>query len=129
MEARGALDVVTQLNIEEYRPQIEAALRYAHGTHEFEDVVQMLLDGRAQAWANGDSIAITEIIAYPRKKVLHCFLAGGKSAEIIAMMEAAAAWGKSYGCTAFTIAGRKGWQRVLGKHGWRPTMTVMELPI
>lgn len=117
------------VSIHDYRPQIEAALVYAHGTHLFEDVVQMVAESRAQMWVNRDSVAITEIIAYPRKKVLHCFLAGGKSAEIIEMMDSAAAWGRLHGCSSFTIAGRKGWQRVLRKYGWRPTMTVMETAI
>lgn len=126
MEADRAFDMVS---IHNYRDQIEAALKFSNGTHLFADVVQMVTEGRAQMWVNGGSIAITEIIRYPRKRVLHCFLAGGKSAEIIEMMDSAAAWGKAYGCEAFTIAGRKGWQRVLKKHGWKPTMTVMEAAI
>lgn len=117
------------VSIHDYRPQIEAALEYAGGTHVHEDVAQMVAEGRAQMWVNGDSIAITEIITFPRKRVLHCFLAGGKSSEIVEMMDSAAAWGRRHGCSGFTIAGRKGWQRVLGKHGWRPTMTVMEMAI
>jgi hypothetical protein len=85
----------------------------------------MLRDGRAQAWVNGDSIAITEIVIFPRKRSLHCFLAGGRMQDIIAMMPSAAQWGVANGCSDFTIAGRKGWQRVLGRYGWRPRMTVM----
>lgn len=117
------------LDLTQYRPQIEAALVYGGGTHLFVDVAQMVFDGRAQAWVNGGSIAVTEIVVYPRKKVLHCFLAGGKSREIIEMMPSAAKWGAMHGCTSFTIAGRRGWQRVLAKHGWRPTMQVMAAQI
>ena len=117
------------MNPEDYREQIEAALSYGGETHTFEDVVQMLVEGRAQAWCNGSSIAITEIVYFPRKRALHCFLAGGKSKEILEMMPSAIKWGQANGCTDFTIAGRKGWQRVLRKHGWSPRMTVMGLPI
>lgn len=117
------------IDLEAYRDRIDSALAYSGGTHVFEDVVDAVRAGRMQAWINGDSIAITEIIAYPRKKVLHCFLAAGKSAEIIAMMGDAGKWGRSLGCSAFTIAGRKGWVRVLGKHGWNETMRIMQLEL
>ena len=113
------------IDILKYRPQIEAALEYGGGTHTFEDVVQMLVENRAQAWVNGSSIAITEIVYFPRKRALHCFLAGGEMREIIEMMPSAAQFGADHGCTDFTIAGRKGWQRVLRRYGWSPRMTVM----
>lgn len=117
------------IDLEAYRPQIEAALAYSGGTHIFEDVVQGVIDGRMQAWVNDDTIAITEVIAYPRKRTLHCFLAGGKASRIIEMMPSAMQWGRAQGCTSFTIAGRKGWMRVLAKHGWRPSLYVMETAI
>jgi len=117
------------IDLEEYRPQIESALAYSGGTHLFEDVVQGVVNGWMQAWVNNDSIAITEVITFPRKKTLHCFLAGGKKAEIIEMMNDAAAWGRSLGCTGFTIAGRKGWVRVLRSHGWKPQFYVMGMDI
>lgn len=113
------------LDVAKYRSQIEAALKHGGGTHTFEDVVQMLYEGRAQAWVNGDSIAITEIVYFPRKRALHCFLAGGNMREIIEMMPSAAQFGADHGCTDFTIAGRRGWQRVLRRYGWSPRMMVM----
>jgi hypothetical protein len=117
------------IDLEAYRPQIEAALAYSGGTHLFEDVVQGVIDGRMQAWVNGDTIAITEVVVFPRKKTLHCFLAGGKLRGVIEMMPSAIAWGQVQGCTAFTVAGRKGWMRVLSRHGWEPQFYVMGVPI
>jgi len=116
-------------NIWDYREPLERALQYSGGTHTFEDVAQMVFDQRAQLWPNGRSVAVTEVITYPRKRILHCFLAGGKMSEIIEMMPHAAQWGASVGCAGFTIAGRKGWKRVLDRHGWKPTFTVLEIPI
>src|SRR6056297_1393818 len=96
-------------DIRDYREGIEAALNHSGGTHTFEDVAMMVLESRAQAWVNGGSIAVTEIVEYPRKRVLHCFLAAGKASEIIEMMDSATAWGQAMGCRGFTLAGRKGW--------------------
>ena len=112
--------------IEDYREQLESALAYGSGTHLFEDVVEAVAAGKMQAWPNGDSIAITEIIAFPRKKTLHGFLAAGNMREILEMVPSAAEWGRQQGCTAFTLAGRKGWQRVFGKRGWRTAFYVLE---
>lgn len=114
------------IQIEDYRAQIEAALQHSEGTHTFEDVAQGLVEGRFQAWVNGGSIAVTEIITYPRKRALHCFLAGGKMAEIVEMMPAASDWGRMMGCSSFTVAGRKGWMRALRRYGWRPAFYVVQ---
>lgn len=113
------------IDLSEYREQIESALAYGGGTHEFEDVLASVLRGDMQVWINGDSIAITEVIIYPRKKTLHCFLAAGTAKGIIEMMPSAAEWGRQHGCTKFTISGRKGWQRVLARHGWKPMLYVI----
>lgn len=126
MDEGGDSDMV---NLHEYRKQIEAALAYSGGTHTFEDVAQSIVAGHMQAWVNGGSIAVTEIVNYPRKKVLHGFLAGGKMREIMEMVPSATEWGRQNGCSSFTLAGRKGWQRVFGRMGWHTAFIVMEVEI
>ncbi|MEY4863801.1 MAG: hypothetical protein RLZ51_1896 [Pseudomonadota bacterium] len=108
------------------RPWIEDALEYSGGTHAFEDVVQGIVEGRMQLWPAARGCAVTEIVLYPRKSVLHVFLAGGEMDQIIDMIDSAVEWSKGQGCTSMTIAGRHGWARVLGKYGYRPVMTVLE---
>lgn len=115
--------------IEANRQHIEAALEYSGGTHTFEDVEAAILGGRMQIWPGIKSMAVTEIVEYARKKVLHIFLAGGDMEELIDMIDSAAAWGRTQGCTSLTMSGRKGWERVLSKHGFQPIMIVMERAI
>lgn len=112
--------------LEHCRPWIEGALEYSGGTHTFDDVVDSIVAGRMQLWPAPRGCAVTEIVIYPRKKVLHVFLAGGDMDEIIAMIDRATEWSKGQGCSAMTVAGRHGWQRVLAKHGYKPVMTVLE---
>lgn len=115
------------MNIIDYcRPWIEDALEYSGGTHTFEDVKERILDSRLQIWPAKRGCAVTEIVIYPRKKVLHVFLAGGEMDQIIDMIDSAVAWSKTQGCTSMTIAGRRGWERVLAKYGYKPVMTVLE---
>lgn len=111
------------------RPWIEDALAYSGGTHVFEDVVQGITSGRMQLWPAPRGCAVTEIVLYPKKSVLHVFLAGGDMDQILDMIDSAVDWGRTQGCVSMTIAGRHGWQRVLAKYGYKPVMTVLEKEI
>ena len=118
MDDMGELpEIVSQLK--RCLPWIEAALQYSGGTHTAKDVVQGIIEGRMQLWPGENACAVTEIVVYPMKKVLHVFLAGGNMETIVDMQKSAEEWGKAQGCTAMTIAGRKGWSRVLADHGYR----------
>lgn len=112
--------------IEANRHHIEAALAYSGGTHTFEDVRDGILAGRMQIWHGPKGCAVTEIVEYPRKRVLHCFLAGGEMGQITDMIESAIAWGKTQGCESLTLSGRMGWERALRPHGFKPVLITME---
>jgi len=97
-----------QEQLDRLRHHVEAALEYSGGTHDFEDVVQMVEDHRLQLWPAKDSVVLTEIIDYPRLKNLHYFLAGGDLDELSKMRPLIESWGKTIGCTRVTLAGRRG---------------------
>jgi hypothetical protein len=115
--------------IDHYRAMIESALEYSGGTHTFEDVKAMIIAGTAQIWPAPRGVVVTEIIEYPRKRVLHIFLAAGELDQFFDMAESAEAWGRAQGCVSMTLSGRMGWQRVMHKHGWKPVLVTMEKPI
>ena len=97
---------------------IEDALEYSGGTHNFEDVVDGLRNGVMQLWAAPKGCIVTEIVVYPRKKVLHVFLGGGKLDQLIDMHKDVIQWAKAQGCAALTMTGRFGWKKPLAMHGW-----------
>lgn len=105
---------------------IKAALRYSGGTHTYEDVADNIRSGKQQLWPAEQSCVVTEIIAYPRKKTIHIFLAGGNMDEIHSMQPDVMAWAKHYGCEKMTMAGRKGWARANLKIGWKESLVLME---
>lgn len=115
--------------IERYREMIDSALAYSGGTHTFEDVQELVATGKAQLWPGNASVGVTEIVAFPRKKTLNCWLAAGDLDELLVMMQYAKEWGAAQGCDAMTMSGRMGWQRVLNKHGWKPVFVTMETPL
>jgi hypothetical protein len=117
---------IIMVNLEEYREWIEAALEYSGGTHSFDDIAAGIASGHMQIWPAKKACAITEIVVYPQKKVLHVFLAAGDLEQITNAIGAVEEWGKAQGCESLTMNGRYGWQRVLDKRGWTPTMVTME---
>lgn len=114
------------LTLAEARPHIEAALTYAGGTHLYEDIAEMVADGRLQFWPGPHSAIVTEIIEYPRCRSLHFFLAGGRIEELRLMLPPILAWGKAHGCSHATLTGRKGWTRsFLVDEGWHDSLVMM----
>ena len=115
-----------QEQLERLRHHVEAALEYSGGTHNFDDVAEMVEQNRLQLWPAKDSVVLTEIIVYPRLKNLHYFLAGGDLDELSRMRPLIESWGKSIGCTRVTLAGRRGWAKTFLKdEGYSPQWTVM----
>lgn len=93
------------------QPHIEAALEYSQGTHTADDVLEQISTGELQLWPGQNSVVVTQIITFPRKKVLHIFLAGGNQKELKEMDPYVVQWAKDQGCTALTFTGRLGWAR------------------
>ena len=99
---------------------IEAALEYSGGTHDIIDIYEGLYTGSMQLWPNKKSCLVTEIITYPKKKVLNVFLGGGDLTEILEMHESVITWAQGQGCSALSMTGRFGWKKPLSKYGWKP---------
>lgn len=115
--------------LERCRPWIEDALEYSGGTHLFDDIAESVKIGTMQLWPNERGCAVTEIVKYPRKKVLHVFLAGGELSQITDMFEAAKTFGRMQGCEALTLAGRRGWVRALSNLGFKEKFTAVGVEI
>lgn len=100
---------------------IAAALEHSGGTHTVEDIYIGIAMGQFQFWPLPNSAVVTEIIVYPRKKVLNYFLVGGKMEELQELFPATKEWGKSQGCDTLMGTGRLGWARsFLKAEGFEP---------
>lgn len=109
------------------RTNIEAALKYSGGTHEFSDIAASILSNRFQLWAGEKSAVVTEIIVYPRLKDLHFFLAGGDLDELKNMRPHIEEWGVKQGCSRVTLAGRLGWAKTFLKdEGYDPAWYILK---
>ena len=120
MEESSAINFLGTQEFERCKPYIEAALEYTGGTHDIIDIYEGLYKGTMQLWPAEKSCLVTEIINYPKMKVLNIFLGGGDLTEILSMHEDVIRWAKDQNCTALNMTGRFGWKKPLAKHGWKP---------
>ena len=104
---------------------MENALAYSGDTHEIIDVFHAIIRGDMQLWAAEQGCLVTEIIVYPRKKVLHIFLAGGKLECLTDMHNDVIEWAKLQGCSALTLSGRMGWKKALERFDWKPAFLTL----
>lgn len=119
------MNMVTYPELQRCREWIEAALIHSGDTHDFVHIVDGLIEGKFQFWANSECCVVTEVIDYPKKRVLHIFLAGGNLQAIRQLESKAVEWAKDIGCSAFTLTGRKGWEKALKNDGWEYAHTSM----
>lgn len=92
-------------------------------THTIEDVEAGLVEGRYQFWPGERSACVTQIIDYPRKRVMSFWLVGGDIKELFSVIEPEARqWGESVGCLGFMAMplDRPGWERMATKLGYAP---------
>jgi hypothetical protein len=109
-----------------FQLDIQAALSYAHDSHTFDDIVDMVLTGRLHFYkASEEAFIIMEVQRYPQHNVYHCFLAGGDLEDILETHPVLELNAKKLDCIYTSVAGRRGWERVLKKRGWEYGLTIM----
>jgi hypothetical protein len=102
-------------------PVLRAGLhKHRLRTFEAEDVLENARAAKWQVWVvatGGDveAVVVTNVTVTPQAKVLSVmFVAGEGARRWIHLIEDLKAWGRSIGCTDFTMSARKGWLRLMG---------------
>ena len=98
---------------------LDMAIAHSEGEMGAEDFYPYLMDGQMQLWVainDGelDASMVTQIIPYPRKRVLRIIsIAGDKMEQWIEFLPLIEGWALSIGCTSLECWGRKGWLKIL----------------
>jgi len=111
------------------KPVIEAAIPQLHGTHDYDDLVAMVMVGRLKLWAFENSFALSEVIAYPKQKHYHVFLAGGRLDDFVKATPQVLREARQLGCARITETGRLGFLRKLKNVGFKEMYHTMGLEI
>jgi hypothetical protein len=109
---------------EEKVRRFEKALAYAGNTHNVADVLDRIGQQKAVCWTHGDTVVVTEVLAFPRRRVCNYWIVAGTLKESAELQPDINAWAVSEGCSTATATGRMGWLHVtktmpLGA-GWIP---------
>lgn len=98
--------------------QIVKALAVS-GTHNPDDVVRAISEGKMQAWGDGDTLVITTVKDSPRKRVCDVFLVAGNMEKAWEIHDnQVVPWAKEIGCSRITGHGRRGWFKTAKAHGY-----------
>lgn len=90
---------------------LEPALKY-DDTHNLQDIADAIDNCSMQLWPSKNAALVTQIQNYPRCRVLHVYLAGGKMKELIDLIPHIEEFAQHMGCHKITLTGRRGWQRI-----------------
>lgn len=80
------------------------------GLFTFEDILDGVRNGQYQIWEEGESVVVTAVRLFPRKKVLEVILAVGTLTEVYGIQPRVVAFAREQGCDMLLAAvGRDGW--------------------
>lgn len=102
-----------------YLERIRNILREQGDLYTIEDLFAEVDAGAAQSFTKGDSLVITSIRVFPRRKALEVRLAVGTLTDIYALQPEIIQFARDHGCDRMLAAvGRDGWE-VTSTPGWK----------
>lgn len=105
----------------------DKALKLGGYTHTRADIAEGIKTGRFQYWGDDDCCLVTEIVEYPRKRVLHLFIAAGKLDKLLdEYLPQVKAFARENGCSSLTSVSRKGFLKRFPAYGFKPKCITFE---
>ena len=101
-----------------YCDRLREALARAGDLYSIDDVLERVADGRMQAHVSRETIAVTEISVYPRRRVLTIILLAGDLADREDLHRQVFDFARKLECDAIVTQGRDGWAQLAKDHGW-----------
>lgn len=116
---------------------VEQGLEHADGKYNAKDIHELIRQEKLILWVvyNTEKVApagciITEVLQYPRVRVLSVFLlAGDDLSQIMTLLDDLIDYGHSAGCKKMEFYGRSGWEKALKSSGFEKIHIVMRLNI
>lgn len=113
------------LSPDEFGKRFLRSLEIAGGTHSTEDILKAVDDGMMQVWGRGKTVVVTELVSFPQFNVIQIVTAFGTLDDVMALSPAIEQFGRENGASEMRMIGRKGWLKVLPKHGWKQDKRVL----
>lgn len=88
-------------------------------THDLEDIVALVREGAMQSFVVRDTWAVTQILDFPKKRVLEVVLIVGNLDAVEEVFEQVFAFAKEQACDFVRAFGRGGWKGHALARGWQ----------
>lgn len=92
------------------------------GLYTFNDVMELISQGKFQSFAEGNTWLVTQVHVFPRKKVLDIVFVVGDLKDLPALEKQMLAFKESIGADHMSATGRLGWNRNT-LPGWKAVST------
>jgi hypothetical protein len=102
-----------------YLKKLDRVLDRMGGLYNARDILNAVEASKMQMFAEGDSIAITQIGIYPRAKVLEILGVIGNLEDLRTLHDRLLIFAAETGCSAIQAYGRKGFFADAERRGWR----------
>jgi hypothetical protein len=100
--------------------QIAKALHAAGDLLMIDDLRALAIARRVQWWGDERVAIATEVLTYPRRKILNCFMAAGELGAIFDLQDDVVGFAREHGCSHMIAHGRPAWGRIGAASGWAP---------
>jgi hypothetical protein len=102
-----------------YEQKLDRLLDRMGGLYTLGDILERLGDGRMQSFARGNSFAVTEVGAFPRRKVLDILVAVGDLGDCVRLHDDIVRFADRQNVSLVRAYGRRGWMPWMADRGWR----------
>jgi hypothetical protein len=106
-----------------YHRHLARALERMGGVYTVSDILAAIAEGRMQSFADGDSWAITQVVAYPRARMLDVLMAIGDLESCRRLHDRIIQYAKDNDISLIQAYGRRGWVRDAAARGWKVKTT------
>lgn len=89
--------------------KVARALKQANNIYEFSDIERSLASGDMQSHVYKETMAVTQICLWPRRKSVNILFVIGNLSEAQVLEGQITRWAKSIGADLITAVGREGW--------------------
>jgi hypothetical protein len=101
-----------------YIQRLQKGLDAMGNTHSLEDIVELIKDGHMQSFVFNETWAITQIVDFPRRRVMEIFLVAGDMKDAVPLHDQVLAYAREQGCEIVRCFGRDGWSKWAFPRGW-----------
>jgi hypothetical protein len=102
-----------------YHAKLARVLDRMGGLYTLNDILTAIAQGKMQSFVEGDSWIVTQVVSFPRAKVLEVFAAIGDLDDLRILHDRIIDFAAEIGAGVIRAYGRKGWLPDASRRGWR----------